>query len=130
MKTNFNNARILITGWSWSWWNELTKQLLDKYSPKEIIIYSRWELSQVLMKRRLIEHTKIKYIIWDVREYEKLHESCRGIDYVFHLAALKHVPGMWRWTLGKCKNKHYMNRKCNKSIYKSRSQNGYRCFYR
>lgn len=92
MKTDFNNARILITGWSWSWWNELTKQLLDKYSPKEIIIYSRWELSQVLMKRRLTESTKIKYIIWDVREYEKLHESCRWVDYIFHLAALKHVP--------------------------------------
>ncbi len=92
MKTDFNNAKILITGWSWSWGNELTKQLLENYSPKEIIIYSRWELSQVLMKRRFSENKIIKYVIWDVRECEKLNESCRWVDYLFHLAALKHVP--------------------------------------
>ncbi len=92
MKTDFNNSRILITGWSGSWWNELTKQLLERYTPKEIIIYSRWELAQVLMKRKLSEHKNIKFVIWDVRDYEKLYDSCRWIDYVFHLAALKHVP--------------------------------------
>lgn len=92
MKTDFNNAKILITGWSGSWWNELTKQLLEKYSPKEIIIYSRWELAQVLMKRRLSEYKNVRFVIWDVRDYEKLYDSCRWVDYIFHLAALKHVP--------------------------------------
>ena len=40
-QVQFNDATILITGGSGSWGNELTKQLLEKYSPKEIIIYSR-----------------------------------------------------------------------------------------
>lgn len=92
MKTDFNNAKILLTGGSGSWWNELTKQLLEKYSPKEIIIYSRWELAQVLMKRKLAEYKNVKFVIWDVWDYEKLYDSCRWVDYVFHLAALKHVP--------------------------------------
>lgn len=92
MNTNFNNSRILITGWSWSWWNELTKQLIEKYDPKEVIIYSRWELAQVMMKRYFWEQKNISYVIWDIRDYQRLLENLRWIDYVFHLAALKHVP--------------------------------------
>lgn len=92
MKTDFNNAKILLTGGSGSWWNELTKQLLEKYSPKEIIIYSRSELPQVIMKRKLAEYKNIRYVIWDVRDYNRLYETMIWVDYVFHLAALKHVP--------------------------------------
>lgn len=92
MKVDFNNARILITGWSGSWWNELTKQLIEKYSPKEVIIYSRWELAQVMMKRKFWNVKNISYVIWDVRDYPRILETLRWVDYVFHLAALKHVP--------------------------------------
>ncbi len=92
MNIDFNNARILITWGSGSWWNELTQQLIGKYKPKEVIIYSRWELAQVLMQRRLWKIENISYIVWDIRDYPRLLESMRGIDYVFHLAALKHVP--------------------------------------
>lgn len=86
----FNNKRILITGGSGSWGNELTKQIL-KYNPKEIIIYSRGELAQVNMSRKF-KNDKIKYIIGDIRDYEVLNRTCKDIDYIFHLAALKHVP--------------------------------------
>lgn len=41
MQLDFNNKRILITGGTGSWGNELTKQLLEKFTPKQIIIYSR-----------------------------------------------------------------------------------------
>lgn len=92
MQLDFNNKRILITGWTGSWWNELTKQLLEKYSPKEIIIYSRWELAQVMMWRKFSDYKNIKYIIWDVRDLPRLTECMKNVDYVFHLAALKHVP--------------------------------------
>lgn len=88
----FNDQRILITGGSGSWGNELTKQLLEKYDPKEIIIYSRSELPQVEMQRRFDNNQKLKFIIGDVRSLSTLTESMRGVDYVFHLAALKHVP--------------------------------------
>jgi len=92
MQLDFNNKRILITGWTGSWGNELTKQLLEKYSPKEIIIYSRWELAQVLMWRKFSDYTNIKYMIGDVRDLPRITECMKNVDYVFHLAALKHVP--------------------------------------
>jgi len=92
MKTDFNNSRILLTWWSGSWWNELTKQLIENYKPKEVIIYSRWELAQVMMKRKFWDIKNISYVIWDVRDYQRLLESLRWVDYIFHLAALKHVP--------------------------------------
>jgi FlaA1/EpsC-like NDP-sugar epimerase len=92
MNVDFNNARILITGWSGSWWNELTKQLIEKYNTKEIIIYSRWELAQVMMKRKFGNLSNVTYVIWDIRDYHRLHETLRWVDYVFHMAALKHVP--------------------------------------
>jgi UDP-N-acetylglucosamine 4,6-dehydratase/5-epimerase len=86
----FENKRILITGGSGSWGNELTKQLLDK-NPKEIVIFSRGELAQVTMERKF-NNVKIKFVIGDVRDYDSVDRVCQDIDYVFHLAALKHVP--------------------------------------
>jgi len=92
MHLDFNNKRILITGGTGSWGNELTKQLLEKYNPKQIIIYSRWELAQVMMSRKFSDYKNIKYAIGDVRDLTRLMECMKNVDYVFHLAALKHVP--------------------------------------
>lgn len=88
----FNDSTILITGWSGSWGNELTKQLIEKYSPKEIIIYSRGELAQVMMSRKFSHAKNVRYVIGDVRDYPRMLETMRWVDYVFHMAALKHVP--------------------------------------
>jgi FlaA1/EpsC-like NDP-sugar epimerase len=87
----FDNAVILITGGTGSWGQELTRQLLAKYNPKEIRIYARGEIKHVAMKRQF-NNPKLKSIIGDVRDRERLTMSCRGVDYVFHMAALKHVP--------------------------------------
>lgn len=92
MKLDFNNKRIFITWGTGSWWNELTTQLLEKYNPKEIIIYSRWELAQVMMSRKFSAYNNIKYMIGDVRDLTRTIECMKKVDYVFHLAALKHVP--------------------------------------
>lgn len=86
----FTNQRILITGGTGSWGNTLTTHLLDR-NPKEIVIFSRGELQQVLMARKFND-PRIKFIIGDVRDFYAINQACRGIDYVFHLAALKHVP--------------------------------------
>jgi len=88
----FNDKTILITGGSGSWGNELTKQLLDK-KPKKIIIFSRGEFAQVNMQRKFNDE-KIKFVIGDIRDLNVLDQmfSINDIDYVFHLAALKHVP--------------------------------------
>ena len=86
----FENKKVLITGGSGSWGNELTSQLLEM-NPKEIIIYSRGELAQVNMQRKF-RNDKLRFVIGDVRDYETLRRALKGVDHVFHLAALKHVP--------------------------------------
>jgi UDP-N-acetylglucosamine 4,6-dehydratase len=88
----FNGAVILITGGTGSWGNELTKQLLEKYNPKEIRIYSRGEHKQVQMKIKFSNEKRIKYYIGDVRDKNRLSIASKEVDYIFHLAALKHVP--------------------------------------
>ena len=90
MNSIFNEAKILITGGTGSWGNELTKQLLT-FNPGQIIIYSRNEFNQVTMKRRF-NNKKLKFHIGNVRDYDSLNRACKGVDYIFHLAALKHVP--------------------------------------
>jgi FlaA1/EpsC-like NDP-sugar epimerase len=87
----FNNARILITGGTGSWGQTLTQMLLEKYDVKEIIIFSRGELQQVLMQRKF-RSNQLKFIIGDVRDYDSVKFATKNVDYIFHLAALKHVP--------------------------------------
>jgi len=87
----FKNKTILIDGGSGSWGNELTTQLLEK-EPKKIIIFSRGELAQVNMERKFRNDT-IEFVIGDIRDADAVDRLFqRGIDIVFHLAALKHVP--------------------------------------
>ncbi len=88
----FNEKIILITGGTGSWGNELTTQLLEKYFPKEIRIYSRGEKLQVKMKRDFKNDKRLNFIIGDVRDFERLDEASQDVDYIFHLAALKHIP--------------------------------------
>lgn len=93
MKSIFEKARILVTGGTGSWGHELVRQLLEKYPEiEEIRIYSRGEHKQVEMISEFNSNPKLKFIIGDVRDKNILNFAMRGIDIVFHLAALKHVP--------------------------------------
>ncbi|MBJ6362063.1 polysaccharide biosynthesis protein [Paenibacillus sp. GCM10012307] len=85
----FENAVILVTGGTGSWGHELVSQLLLQ-NPREVIVYSRNESSQVTMMREL-DDARLKFRIGDVRDREALVSVCSRVDYVFHLAALKHV---------------------------------------
>lgn len=86
----YKDKVILITGGTGSWGYELVKQMLKK-KPKEIRIFSRGELAQVEMARYFGD-SRLKFIIGDIRDEAALIEATRGVDYLFHLAALKHVP--------------------------------------
>lgn len=86
----FQDKIILITGGTGSWGYELVRQLL-KENPKEIRIFSRNENNQVMMKRTFHHHSKLKFIIGDIRDKRSLINALRNVNYVFHLAALKHV---------------------------------------
>lgn len=87
----FNNKKIFISGGTGSWGQTLTRMLLEKYEPAEIIIFSRGELQQVLMARKF-KDPRVKFVIGDIRDYAAVEFATKGVDYIFHLAALKHVP--------------------------------------
>jgi len=87
----FNNQIILVTGGTGSWGNELVRQLL-KLNPKEIRIFSRNESVQFLMKQKFNNNSKLHFLIGDIKEMDSLKMASKGVDYIFHLAALKHVP--------------------------------------
>ncbi|MDP4084388.1 MAG: polysaccharide biosynthesis protein [Bacillota bacterium] len=87
----FKEKVILVTGATGSWGHELVRQLLH-FEPKEIRLFSRNEFAQVTMKRLFQNHPKLSFIIGDVRDYLSTFEACKNVDYVFHLAAIKHVP--------------------------------------
>jgi UDP-N-acetylglucosamine 4,6-dehydratase/5-epimerase len=91
MHNYFTGKNICITWWTWSWWQELTRQLVW-YHPAKIIIVSRGEHKQVEMKRMFHEYKNISYIIGDVRDVERMIAVTKWVDILFHLAALKHVP--------------------------------------
>lgn len=91
MDNMFNNKSILITGGTGSFGKRFIKMLLQSYSPKRVVIYSRDELKQYDMSRDY-NAPCLRYFIGDVRDKERLVEAMKGIDYVVHAAALKQVP--------------------------------------
>jgi UDP-N-acetylglucosamine 4,6-dehydratase len=87
----FTNKTVLVTGGTGSFGNTVIKRLIESYKFKEIIIFSRDETKQYDM-RITLNNPRLKFIIGDVRDREKIFEAMRGVDLVFHAAALKHVP--------------------------------------
>jgi len=85
------NKTIVVTGGTGSWGRELVKRLLER-EPKEIRIFSRNEALQVEMMHEFHHHPKLTFIIGDIRDKYELMQACQQADYIYHLAALKHVP--------------------------------------
>jgi len=86
-----DDKTILITGGTGSFGKTVVNELLSNYKPKEIVIFSRDEKKQFDM-RNMFDDSRIRFIIGDVREHEKVFRTMKGIDLVFHAAALKQVP--------------------------------------
>ena len=87
----FNGKSILITGGTGSFGKKFIKTVLDRYSPKKVIVYSRDELKQYEMAAEF-NAPAMRYFIGDVRDEGRLTKAMDGVDYVVHAAALKHVP--------------------------------------
>lgn len=87
----FDNKVILITGGTGSFGKQYTKTLLERYSPKKIIVFSRDELKQFEMQQEF-NAPIMRYFIGDVRDGARLIEAMNGVDFVIHAAALKQVP--------------------------------------
>lgn len=86
----FNNATLLITGGTGSFGYVATKKFL-KEGVNEIRVLSRDEKKQEDMRLEFA-NDKLKFIIGDVRNIDSMLDATRGVDYVFHAAALKQVP--------------------------------------
>lgn len=87
----FNDKSVLITGGTGSFGHRFVSYLLDNFTPKKIIIYSRDELKQFEMQQKY-DAKCMRYFIGDVRDKERLKAAMRDVDYVVHAAALKQVP--------------------------------------
>jgi len=85
------NKTLLITGGTGSFGNAVLKRFLNTDHFKEIRIFSRDEKKQHDM-RKSYNHPKLKFYIGDVRDYSSIIKAMRGVNYVFHAAALKQVP--------------------------------------
>lgn len=86
----FKNKILLITGGTGSFGNAVLNRFLDS-DIKEIRIFSRDEKKQDDMRQRL-NNPKVKFYIGNVRDKRSVDYSMRGVDYIFHAAALKQVP--------------------------------------
>jgi UDP-N-acetylglucosamine 4,6-dehydratase len=85
------NKTLLITGGTGSFGNAVLNRFLYSDHFKEIRIFSRDEKKQDDMRNQL-KNDKLKFYIGDVRDYASIERAMRGVDYVFHAAALKQVP--------------------------------------
>ena len=88
----FKNSNILITGGTGSFGNKFVEMTLKKFKPKTISVYSRDEMKQWEMALKYEKEKRIKFIIGDVRDKERLKSSLVDIDYVIHAAATKIIP--------------------------------------
>lgn len=88
---SFKNKTLLITGGTGSFGNAVLNRFLHTDHFKEIRIFSRDEKKQDDMRNQL-KSEKLKFYIGDVRDYDSIERAMRGVDYVFHAAALKQVP--------------------------------------
>ncbi|MGZ3241981.1 MAG: polysaccharide biosynthesis protein, partial [Burkholderiaceae bacterium] len=86
----FDNKVLMITGGTGSFGNAVLKRFLAT-DVREIRIFSRDEKKQEEM-RIALNNDKLKFYIGDVRDYGSIYQAMKGVDYVFHAAALKQVP--------------------------------------
>mgnify|MGYP002300824715 FL=1 len=86
---------MLITGGTGSFGKKFLEMILDRYDPHRIIIYSRDEYKQSVMKAeysKKYDMSKVRFFIGDVRDKDRLYRAFDHVDYVIHAAAMKQVP--------------------------------------
>jgi len=93
-----NNKTILITGGTGSFGKKFIEMIFANCTPKKVIIYSRDEYKQGLVKQKFSKEltkeqfSKLRFFIGDVRDKDRLYRAFYGVNIVIHAAALKQVP--------------------------------------
>jgi UDP-N-acetylglucosamine 4,6-dehydratase/5-epimerase len=86
------NSIILVTGGTGSFGHTFIPMTLEKYNPKKIIVFSRDEMKQWEMAKLFKDDNRVRFLIGDVRDKDRLYRALDGVDYVVHAAATKIVP--------------------------------------
>jgi len=86
------NSSILITGGTGSFGHTFIPMTLEKYNPERIVVFSRDEMKQWEMAKLFKDDPRVRFLIGDVRDKDRLYRALDGIDYVVHAAATKIVP--------------------------------------
>jgi len=89
--TSLNGKTILLTGGTGSFGQKCSEILLNQSEPESLRIYSRGELMQVQMEQKFNDN-RLRFLIGDVRDRQRLYRAMNGVDIVIHAAALKQVP--------------------------------------
>lgn len=87
----FKGNNILITGGTGSIGSEIARRILQ-YEPKVVRIFSNDEDGLFNLRQELLNYPNARFLVGDVRDEERLMMAVEGIDFIFHAAALKHVP--------------------------------------
>ncbi len=90
-KNKLHMAKLLITGGTGSFGKTAARRFLNDKTFSEIVIFSRDESKQHDMRFEF-NHPKLTFIVGDIRDKESILQASRGVDYIFHAAALKQVP--------------------------------------
>src|SRR4030067_1986520 len=92
LEESFRDKRVLITGGTGSIGSALTKKLLQ-YDPAVIRVFRNDENAKCELEQELLEYgERLRFLVGDIRDKERLKRAVENIEIIFHAAALKHVP--------------------------------------
>ena len=92
---DLNDKVVLVTGGTGSFGRQFARTVMERYRVRKLIIFSRDEMKQYEMQQDPILQphlARMRFFIGDVRDVDRLMMAFRGVDYVVHAAALKHIP--------------------------------------
>jgi len=91
-KNMINNKNILVTGGTGSFGSVFVEYLLENYKPRKVMVFSRDEQKQFLMEKKLQKYRKkLRFLVGDVRDLQRLEFATKDVDVLIHAAAMKHV---------------------------------------
>ncbi len=91
MLQTLQGSTLMVTGATGSFGRALIRHVLDHHRPVRVVAYSRDELKQYEARRHFDDDPRLRWVIGDVRDRERLLSAMRGVDHVVHAAALKQV---------------------------------------